>query len=205
MLHKVNTRLQQVFTTGQISKLVRVAPRTVSKWFDDGKLKGYRIPGSNDRRIPRDSLVQFLKKHNMPLGALGEGSGPKVFLIGHTPGDAAAIATVLTGGGCTVLPFGDDWFSLGCEFTLSPPDCIVMDGSLGSVRVTEFAKRLRAAEVEANLSKRFKCLLVLVAGADDTDHERFRKAGVDLVATHPANANELLHLVNRTVSDRTAY
>ena len=43
----------KVFTTGQVAKICKVAPRTVSKWFDSGRLKGYRIPGSQDRRIPR--------------------------------------------------------------------------------------------------------------------------------------------------------
>ena len=35
----------KVFTTGQVAKICKVAPRTVSKWFDSGRLKGYRIPG----------------------------------------------------------------------------------------------------------------------------------------------------------------
>jgi len=37
----------KVFTTGQVAKICKVAPRTVSKWFDSGRLKGYRIPGSH--------------------------------------------------------------------------------------------------------------------------------------------------------------
>ena len=45
--------MKKVFTTGQVAKICKVAPRTVSKWFDSGRLRGYRIPGSQDRRIPR--------------------------------------------------------------------------------------------------------------------------------------------------------
>ena len=61
----------KVFTTGQVAKICKVAPRTVSKWFDSGRLKGYRIPGSQDRRIPREYLIKFLKEHGMPLGRSG--------------------------------------------------------------------------------------------------------------------------------------
>lgn len=57
----------QVYTTGQAAKLLQVAPRTVGKWFDSGRLKGYVIPGSQDRRIPQDSLLKFLKEHGMPI------------------------------------------------------------------------------------------------------------------------------------------
>lgn len=57
----------KVLTTGKVAKLLHVAPRTVSKWFDSGKLKGYRIPGSLDRRVPQSSLVEFCRAHGMPL------------------------------------------------------------------------------------------------------------------------------------------
>jgi len=63
---------KEVFRTGEVGKLCRVAPRTVSKWFDSGKLKGYRIPGGQDRRIPRAELIRFLKEHGMPLYELAK-------------------------------------------------------------------------------------------------------------------------------------
>lgn len=53
------------YTTGQVAKLCKVAPRQVSKWFDSGRLKGFRIPGSQDRRIPHEYLLRFLKSNNM--------------------------------------------------------------------------------------------------------------------------------------------
>ena len=39
---------KDVLTTGEVAKICNVASRTVSKWFDSGQLKGYRIPA---RRI----------------------------------------------------------------------------------------------------------------------------------------------------------
>ena len=54
-----------IYTTEQVAKLCKVAPRTVSKWFDSGRLRGYRIPCSQDRRIPHRHLVRFLKEHGM--------------------------------------------------------------------------------------------------------------------------------------------
>ena len=53
--------MKKVFTTGQVAKICKVAPRTVSKWFDSGRLRGYRIPGSQDRRIPREHLIRSSK------------------------------------------------------------------------------------------------------------------------------------------------
>ena len=64
---------KNVLTTGDVAKICHVAPRTVSKWFDNGQLKGYRIPGSKDRRIPVSELVRFMKVHNMPTTGLSVG------------------------------------------------------------------------------------------------------------------------------------
>ena len=69
--------MRKVFTTGSAAKACNVSPRTVTKWFDTGRLKGYRIPGSQDRRIPRDELVNFMKQHGIPLGDLEEATTAK--------------------------------------------------------------------------------------------------------------------------------
>src|SRR5437879_8825368 len=74
--------MKKVSTTWQVAKICKVAPRTVSKWFDSGRLKGYRIPGSQDRRIPREQLIRFLKEHGMPLGELEEEERHKILVIG---------------------------------------------------------------------------------------------------------------------------
>ena len=65
---------KNVLTTGDVAKICNVAPRTVSKWFDSGQLKGYRIPGSKDRRIPVHELMRFMKAHDMPVSAISAGS-----------------------------------------------------------------------------------------------------------------------------------
>ena len=67
------TKGKNVLTTGDVAKICNVAPRTVSKWFDSGQLKGYRIPGSKDRRIPVEELTRFMRLHNMPTAALSTG------------------------------------------------------------------------------------------------------------------------------------
>ena len=59
--------LKPVYTTGQVARFCRVAPKTVSKWFDSGALKGYRVPDSRDRRIPHDNLIAFMEKFELPI------------------------------------------------------------------------------------------------------------------------------------------
>ena len=54
-------------TTGMVADLFGVVPRTISKWVDSGKLKGYKLPGSMDRRIPRQAIVDFCRAENVPV------------------------------------------------------------------------------------------------------------------------------------------
>ena len=66
---QVNLLDKDVLTTGEVAKICNVASRTVSKWFDSGQLKGYRIPGSKDRRIPVANLLAFMREHEIPWTA----------------------------------------------------------------------------------------------------------------------------------------
>ena len=70
----MNPLEKDVLTTGEVAKICNVASRTVSKWFDSGQLRGYRIPGSKDRRIPVSSLIKFMKSHGIPMDGLMSGS-----------------------------------------------------------------------------------------------------------------------------------
>ena len=133
----------KVFTTGQVAKICKVAPRTVSKWFDSGRLKGYRIPGSQDRRIPREYLIKFLKEHGMPLGDLEDEAMAKVLLVGqdqvlienlkkHLPVERSFKIQVAASG-----------FEAGIQAESFHPDCIVVDYSIGRIDAQQICQNLR--------------------------------------------------------------
>ena len=42
----MRAKSRNTFTTGEVSKICNVAQRTVIKWFDQGIIKGYIIPGT---------------------------------------------------------------------------------------------------------------------------------------------------------------
>lgn len=62
--------MTRVFTTGQVARVFSVNINTVIKWFDEGKLKGFRLPRSNERRIYRESVVEFMKAHEISTDLL---------------------------------------------------------------------------------------------------------------------------------------
>ena len=156
MRPEVNHR-KKVYTTGEIARLCNVAPRTASKWVDCGRLKGYRIPVSRDRRVPRDCLIRFMKENGIALGPLEAGTEPVIMLAGvpDAVADRFAKADV---AGWEVRRVADA-FDLGVAAVGHAPDCVVLDASLGTVLCRTLAARLRVTAPA--------CLIACLLADDD--------------------------------------
>lgn len=133
----------KVFTTGQVAKICKVAPRTVSKWFDSGRLKGYRIPGSEDRRIPREYLIKFLREHGMPLGDLEDEAVAKVLIVAQDQVMIEALKRELPLERSFKLVVVDGSFEAGLQMESFHPDCIVVDISIGRAEALQICNNLR--------------------------------------------------------------
>src|SRR4030043_25067 len=65
--------MKTVFTTGEAAKIGMVSQQTIIRCFDSGQLKGFRVPGSRFRRIPREQLYSFMRDNGIPTDALDNG------------------------------------------------------------------------------------------------------------------------------------
>ena len=77
--------MKTVFTTGEAAKICKVSQQTIIRCFDSGQLKGFRVPGSRFRRIPRDVLYKFMKENGIPTDALESGKR-KALIVVPNPG-----------------------------------------------------------------------------------------------------------------------
>jgi two-component system response regulator RpaA len=135
--------MKKVFTTGQVAKICKVAPRTVSKWFDSGRLRGYRIPGSQDRRIPREHLIKFLKEHGMPLGELEEEGLHKILIIGAEKIFIDRIKDLLPEDDDFKYELAHSGFEAGIQAESFHPDTIIIDLAMGRSEALQIASNLR--------------------------------------------------------------
>ncbi len=139
---------KDVLTTGEVAKICNVAPRTVSKWFDSGQLKGYRIPGSKDRRIPMSNLVQFMKDHNIPLDGVHSGK-TRVLVVDDEPEILDALEQVLSGQAGYDVRVAETGFEAGLECERFRPHVVLLDIHLGETDATDVAQVLRESEDHA--------------------------------------------------------
>jgi excisionase family DNA binding protein len=162
---------KNVLTTGDVAKICNVAPRTVSKWFDSGQLKGYRIPGSKDRRIPVNELIRFMKQNNMPLPAMPVGRMRIVIVDGN--GEASTLAESLKVKTDYEIKVVRNSFETGTTVQKYLPQILLVnllskdidageicrniraDEDLQSIKIIALANHLAAGEANALLQKGF--------------------------------------------------
>jgi excisionase family DNA binding protein len=188
--------MKKVFTTGQVAKICKVAPRTVSKWFDSGRLRGYRIPGSQDRRIPREQLIKFLKEHGMPLGELEEEGWHKILIIG---GEKLFIDRLKE-----LLPEDDDFryelaasgFEAGIMAESFHPDSIIADLGMGRSEALQIAQNLRRNPHYE------KTLIIALALEDEASPETLLNYGFNEIFKKPFDVALLGQRIRTLVEEK---
>src|SRR5262249_40016698 len=88
--------MKTVFTTGEAAKICKVSQQTIIRCFDNGQLKGFRVPGSRFRRIPREALYRFMKANGIPTDALESGRRG-ILVVDDDPAVVELITDVLAG------------------------------------------------------------------------------------------------------------
>ncbi len=158
--------MNKIYTTGQIAKLCDVAPRTVSKWFDDGLLNGYKLPGSLDRRVPREDLKAFLRAGNMKtqLAALEREETYTILLVGLDADTEGKVRETLSKDKGFAYLSTQSLFEAGMMAGTSlEPNAVVVDLRVGRADAIMVAWSLH------HNSRFHQTLVVGLAGEDDPD------------------------------------
>lgn len=181
-------RLQdkEVLTTGEVAQICHVAPRTVSKWFDEGKLRGYRIPGSRDRRIPRRQLLAFMRAHGLPLDAI-DGGILRVLVVGGR-GAAALAEAVAAHEGFEARPAANG-FEAGVEAQRFLPHVIVLNLECRLDEQVSIARNVRACEALADVK--------VLAMLDASTRTGTKDDAFDIVLPWPCPVEELVSVIEQ--------
>ncbi len=153
--------LHSILTTGQCARIIQCAPRTVAKWFDSGKLRGHRLPGSNDRRVGRDELLKFIRAHQLVDAErrLLESAAVNVLTVGLDDMMVAAIRAAFDGQKWFSIRAVDTMYEAGCAAQEQVPDIVLFDLCFGKAEVVSAAK----------IAKKSGAKVMLLANEDDPD------------------------------------
>jgi len=134
--------MKTVFTTGEAARICKVSQQTIIRCFDSGQLKGFRVPGSRFRRIPRDILFRFMKDNGIPTDALESGRR-KALVVDDDEELVELIRDVLDHDGRFDVRVANNGFDAGMMVKEYRPDIIVLDVMLPDINGKEVCQRVR--------------------------------------------------------------
>ena len=135
--------MKTVFTTGEAAKICKVSQQTIIRCFDSGQLKGFRVPGSRFRRIPRDVLFKFMKENGIPTDALESGKR-KALIVDDDLELVELLRDVLEADGRFEIRVANNGFDAGMMVKEYHPDIIVLDVMLPDINGKEVCQRVRS-------------------------------------------------------------
>jgi excisionase family DNA binding protein len=135
--------MKTVFTTGEAAKICKVSQQTIIRCFDSGQLKGFRVPGSRFRRIPREQLYLFMRDNGIPTDALESGKR-KILIVDDDEELVELITDVLERDGRFEVRSVNNGFDAGMMVKEYRPDLIVLDVMLPDINGKEVCQRVRS-------------------------------------------------------------
>lgn len=183
---------KDVLTTGEVAKICNVAPRTVSKWFDSGQLKGYRIPGSKDRRIPLNNLIQFMKAHGIPYDGVMSGK-TRVLVVDDERDITEALFKLLPEQAGYEVRTASTGFEAGIECERFKPHVMILDLHLGA----EGDSRQVADMIRQNDDFAMTRIVAMSGKLTDGQAMGLRQQGFDFFLKKPFQVRQVVEAIEK--------
>jgi len=179
--------MKDVYSTGEAAKICRVSQQTIIRCFDSGKLDGFYVPGSRFRRIPRESLVRFMKENAIPLTNL-DSDKKKVLVVDDEPEIVDLLVDVLERDGRFEVKTAACGYDAGLLTQQFRPDVIVLDYMLPDINANVVCKTIHSNPSLEDTK------IILISGhieKEDASAET-QQLGADAFLHKPFQINELV-------------
>ena len=181
--------IKTVFTTGEAAKICKVSQQTIIRCFDSGGLKGFRVPGSRFRRIPREHLYAFMKENNIPTDAVESGKR-KVLVVDDDRDLVELLVDVLERDGRFETRSVNNGFEAGMMVKDYRPDLIILDVMLPDINGKDVCLRVR------NDKSLEAVKIICVSGMVEEDKiEELHRAGANEFLAKPFETERLIERI----------
>jgi len=184
-------RHKAVYTTGEAADICRLSQQTIIRCFDSGQLKGFRVPGSKFRRIPRASLVQFMKENGIPMDGFG-GDKIRVLIVDDDPEIVQLFLDALDGDGRFEVATARTGYDAGVMTQQFNPDIVVLDYMLPDINGNVVCRTIRENPDLSHIK-----ILIISGVVNPAEVDSLLAAGADEFAKKPFNIE---HVIERMVA-----
>ncbi len=183
--------MKTVFTTGEAAKICKVSQQTIIRCFDSGQLKGFRVPGSRFRRIPRESLFRFMKDNRIPTDALESGRRG-ILVVDDDQAVVDLITDVLASDARFETKVVNNGFGAGMLAKEYHPDLMILDVMLPDINGKAVCELIRSDPTMQDIK------IICISGLVEEDKvQELRDAGADDFLHKPLDIDELLRRICR--------
>jgi excisionase family DNA binding protein len=190
--------MKTVFTTGEAAKICKVSQQTIIRCFDSGQLKGFRVPGSRFRRIPRNELYQFMRENGIPTDALESGKR-KILVVDDDLELVELITDVLDKDGRFEVRSVNNGFDAGMMVKEYHPDLLVLDVMLPDINGKEVCQRVRSDSTMDDVK------IICISGMVEQDKiEDLRASGAEDFLQKPFEVDQLVDRICQLLEVETS-
>ena len=173
--------LKQVFTTGEAAGVCKVSQQTIIRCFDSGRLKGFRVPGSRFRRIPRDELIKFMRDNEIPTDQLESGKR-RILVVDDDPQIVELFVDLLGGDERYQLQTASTGYDAGIMTESFKPDLMILDFMLPDINGNVVCETVRKNQALNGMK------IIIVSGVvHQGDIDGLLKSGADEFIKKPFN------------------
>lgn len=177
--------MKDLFTTGEAAEICKISQQTIIRCFDSGRLEGFRVPGSKFRRIPRNSLVAFMKVNNIPPDKLDSGK-KKVLIVDDDAEIVELMVDILVRDGRFEIKTAASGYEAGISTEQFRPDLILLDYMLPDVNGNVVCHTIKKNPEFENIK------IIIVSGVIKRDEiDQLLKTGAEDFIKKPFNIAEL--------------
>ena len=186
-------KLKEILTTGEVARICKVASRTVSKWVDSGQLRGYRIPGSRDRRIPLQNLIRFMRAHGIPMDDLDTGE-TRVLVVDQDEDLCELVEQALGRLGRFTVRTACSALEVGALVEEFQPQVLLVD-----VDVPGLEGRTLARFIAGRCESSGTHLIAMSASLTPADHQMFLRQGFHNTLAKPFDIRQFCEAIDNTI------
>lgn len=185
-----DAKMKNLYTTGEAAEICSVSQQTIIRCFDAGRLQGFRIPGSRFRRIPRESLIKFMKENNIPLDSIDSGK-KKVLIVDDDQEILELMVDVLVRDGRFEIRTASSGYDAGMVTQQFRPDLIVLDYMLPDVNGNVVCRTIKSNPEFENTR------VIIVSGVVNQDEiDDLLDSGAEEFIKKPFNISQLVEKIS---------
>ena len=185
---------KQVFTTGEAAEICKVSQQTIIRCFDAGRLKGFRVPGSRFRRIPREELIRFMKQNDIPTDDFTHGK-KKILVVDDDPQIVELFCDVLGRDERFEVKTAQTGYDAGLLTNEFKPDLMILDYMLPDVNGNVVCKTVRGNDRLSAMK------ILIVSGVVNREEiDDLLSSGADDFIKKPFDLEELMARITTLVA-----